>query len=178
MSNPRNIKGMDANVYSTIKLSYNFLESEEAKSLFLLCSVFATSGVSTMDLLKYATGWGLFQDVYTMKQRRNRLHTLIDILKASCLLLDSDSINWIKMHDVIHAVSVSIASTDKLIFNIQTVTGLKEILEEKLPKDATVVSLPHGDICELPERLELPKLKLLYFQKEDLNLLRISNTFF
>ncbi|KAL5749180.1 hypothetical protein ACOSP7_023783 [Xanthoceras sorbifolium] len=165
MSNPRNIKGMDANVYSTIKLSYNFLESEEAKSLFLLCSVFATSGVSTMDLLKYATGWGLFQDVYTMKQRRNRLHTLIDILKASCLLLDSDSINWIKMHDVIHAVSVSIASTDKLIFNIQTVTGLKEILEEKLPKDATVVSLPHGDICELPERfhfLSLPSsLQLL-----------------
>ncbi|KAL5741068.1 hypothetical protein ACOSQ2_030248 [Xanthoceras sorbifolium] len=168
---------MDANVYSTIKLSYDFLESEEAKSLFLLCAVVSASGSNfVMDLLKYATGWGLFPDVYTMEKRRDMLQTLIDILKASCLLLDYDRINQIKMHDIIHAVAVSIASTDKLMFNIQT--GLKEMLEEKLPKDATVVSLPHGDICELPERLELPKLKFLYLYKKDLNLLQISDTFF
>ncbi|KAI9153604.1 hypothetical protein LWI28_013801 [Acer negundo] len=178
-SNPRNIQGMDANVYSTIKLSYNFLGSEEAKSLFLLCSLVNSSGsILIMDLLKYATGWGLFQDVYTMEHRRNRLQTLIDILKASCLLLDYDNINRIKMHDIIHAVAVSIASTDELMFNIQIVTGLKEMLEEKLPKNATVVSLPHKNICELPERLEFPKLKLLFLFENNLNPLRISDTFF
>ncbi|KAL5807574.1 hypothetical protein ACOSQ3_030460 [Xanthoceras sorbifolium] len=176
-SNPRNIKGMDANVYSTIKLSYDFLESEEAKSLFLLCAVVSASGSNfIMDVLKYATGWGLFPDVYTMEKRRDMLQTLIDTLKASCLLLDYDRINRIKMHNIIHAVAVSIASTNKLMFNIQT--GLKAMLEEKLPKDATVASLPYGDIFELPERLELPKLKLLFLFKKDLNLLPISDTFF
>ncbi|TXG59146.1 hypothetical protein EZV62_016975 [Acer yangbiense] len=154
------------------------LSDKEAGNLFWKTVVNSSGSISIMDLLKYATGWGLFQDVYTMEGGRNRLHTLIDILKASCLLLDYDNIIWIKMHNIIHAVAVSIASTDKLMFNIQIVTGLKEMLEEKLPKDATVVSLPHNDICELPKRLELPKLKLLHMYKNDLNPLRISDSFF
>ncbi|TXG53573.1 hypothetical protein EZV62_018829 [Acer yangbiense] len=49
-------------------------------------AVNSNGSISIMDLLKYATGWGLFEDVYTMEQGRNRLHTLIDILKASCVI--------------------------------------------------------------------------------------------
>ncbi|KAK3227604.1 hypothetical protein Dsin_007466, partial [Dipteronia sinensis] len=145
-SNPRNIKGMDANVYSAIELSYNYLEDEEAKSLFLLCGLMAASGlIRHHELFKYAMGWGLFQDVHTTEQGRNRLHTLIDSLTASCLLLENNYGNFsmIKMHDIIHAVALSIASTEKLMFNIRSVTRLKEMLEEKLPRDATAVSLPY-----------------------------------
>ncbi|KAK2647775.1 hypothetical protein Ddye_015264 [Dipteronia dyeriana] len=158
-SNPRRIKGMDVNVYSAIKLSYDLLENKEAKSLFLLCSLYdASFNISLMDLFKYCMGICLFPDVSTMEQGRNRLHTLLNYLKASSLLLDAYTNEGVKMHDIVHVVAVSIASTNKFMFNIQTVVGLKEILEEKLSKDAIAVSLPYRDICELPERLELPKL--------------------
>ncbi|KAK4834594.1 hypothetical protein QYF36_025280 [Acer negundo] len=65
--------------------------------------------------------------------------------------------------------AVSIASTEKLMFNIQNITGLKDILEENLPKDAIAVSLPYGhrDICELPERvskIEFTQLRTLRLQ--------------
>ncbi|TXG59186.1 hypothetical protein EZV62_017015 [Acer yangbiense] len=178
-SNPRQIKGMEANVYSAIKLSYNFLESEEAKSVFLLCSLHnASYNIYIEDLLKIAMGLCLFQDVSTLEQGRNRLYTLINNLKASSLLLDGRTSNRVKMHDIIHVVATSIASTDKFMFNIQNTTGLKEILEEKLSKDATAVSLFKRDICELPERLKLPKLNLLILLKNNLNLFQIPNTFF
>ncbi|TXG73907.1 hypothetical protein EZV62_002486 [Acer yangbiense] len=86
--------------------------------------------------------------------RRNRLHTLINHLKASCLLLDGNKDESVKMHDIIHTVAVSIASTYKLMFNIQDVTDIKEMLEKKLPKDSTAISLYHKDISMLPERTE------------------------
>ncbi|TXG71313.1 hypothetical protein EZV62_006248 [Acer yangbiense] len=185
-SNPKPIKGMEKSVYSTIELSYNILGSEE-QSFFLLCSL-NTSGsdLLTSDLFKYSMGLGLFKDVDTLEEARNRMHTLIGNLRASCLLLDGNNAkpcasclllhgnnpnDFVKMHDIIQAVAVSIASSkDKLMFNIQNVTSIKETLEEKLPKDSIAVSLPYRDIDELPERLEFPKLELLRLQKVEISL--------
>ncbi|TXG49631.1 hypothetical protein EZV62_025506 [Acer yangbiense] len=178
-SNARNVKGMEANVYSAIELSYNFLENEEAKSLFLLCGLCKASNynIHVNDLLRYGMGLGLFEDVYTLEAGRNRVHTLIKDLKASCLILDYDDSTLIKMHDIVHVVAVSIASTTKLMFNIQNVIGLEEVLEEKLPTDTTAVSMLYKDIPELPERLECPKLKILLLLMKDLYL-QIPDAFF
>ncbi|TXG58230.1 hypothetical protein EZV62_016059 [Acer yangbiense] len=176
--NLRNFGGRDANMHSVIELSYNFLDSEEAKSLLLLCSLHNVScNVSIEDLLYYSMGLGLLQDVYTLVEGRNRLHTLIDNLKASCLLLDSNTSETVKMHEVIHFVAISIASTDELMFNIQDVTELKEKLEEKLPKETIAISLPYKDIFVLPERLEYPKLKILLLYMKNCSL-QIPDAFF
>ncbi|KAL5741057.1 hypothetical protein ACOSQ2_030237 [Xanthoceras sorbifolium] len=170
-ANPKDIKGMDAEVYSTIELSYKFLETEEAKSLFLLYSLCnAGYGIHVTDLLKYGLGMGLFQGVYTLEEARNKLNMLIDYLKTSCLLMDGDG-DFVKMHDIIHAVAVSIASTSRLWFNLQDAAGLKEMLEKKLPKHSAAVSLLYRDIYELPERMEFPKLELfLLYMNEDASL--------
>ncbi|KAK9218371.1 hypothetical protein WN943_007008 [Citrus x changshan-huyou] len=88
-SDAREIHGMQANVYTSIKLSYDFLESEEAKSLFRLCGLYRKGNViQVSDLLRYGVGWGLFENVYTLEEARSRVHRLIDNLKSSCLLLD------------------------------------------------------------------------------------------
>ncbi|MGV7818878.1 NB-ARC domain-containing protein, partial [Mycobacterium kansasii] len=39
------IQGMKKNVYQSIRLSYDFLEREEAKSCFLLCCIFRESTI-------------------------------------------------------------------------------------------------------------------------------------
>ncbi|XP_031254516.1 disease resistance protein At4g27190-like [Pistacia vera] len=175
-SNPRCILDMDETLYSTIELSYNFLKNEEAKTLFLLCALKdAGNNMFIDDLLKYTVGWSLFRDVYTLEEGRNRLHRLIDHLKASCLLLDDDD-DAVKMHDIIHAVAILIAATDKLMFNIQNVNTLKEVLEKK--KDSTAIVVPSGDIYdELPEKLDCPKLKFFFLDMNNKNL-QIPYVFF
>ncbi|KAJ0083059.1 hypothetical protein Patl1_11764 [Pistacia atlantica] len=54
----KNFKGVDKEVDRILKLSYEFLESEEAKSLFLLCAVCTSAGdkISTDNLLKIGVG--------------------------------------------------------------------------------------------------------------------------
>ncbi|XP_044467937.1 probable disease resistance protein At4g27220 [Mangifera indica] len=178
-SNPKHILEVGETLYSTIELSYNFLKSEEAKSLFLLFALNDVgSGMYTSDLLKYSMGLNLFRDVHTLEEGRKRLHSLINHLKASCLLLDGDNDHAVKMHDIIHAVAASIASTEKFMFNIQNVTGLKEVLGEKISKDSTAISLPYRDIYdEFPQRLEFPKLNL-FFLFTDNRSLQIPDAFF
>ncbi|KAH9686954.1 Disease resistance protein [Citrus sinensis] len=174
-SNLREIHGMDADVYSSIKLSYDFLESDEAKSLFLLCTLFGEgTPIQVASLLRYGKGMGLglFKNVHTLENARSRMDALIDNLKASCLLLDGDAEDKVKMHDVIHVVAVSIAS-EKLMFNIPNVTDLKII-----QKGAIAISIPYGDIEELPERLECPQLKLLLLLANGDSYLEISHLFF
>ncbi|KAH7553381.1 hypothetical protein JRO89_XS12G0005400 [Xanthoceras sorbifolium] len=57
--------------------------------------------------------------------------------------MDGDG-DFVKMHDIIHAVAVSIASTSRLWFNLQDAAGLKEMLEKKLPKhSAALKGLPN-----------------------------------
>ncbi|KDO38732.1 hypothetical protein CISIN_1g042728mg, partial [Citrus sinensis] len=99
-SDAREIHGMQANVYTSIKLSYDFLESEEAKSLFRLCGLYSEGYViQVSNLLRYGVGWRLFENVYTSEEARSRVHRLIDNLKSSCLLLDGDAKDEVKMHD-------------------------------------------------------------------------------
>ncbi|XP_044495960.1 probable disease resistance protein At4g27220 isoform X2 [Mangifera indica] len=178
-STPRHIPDMEESVYSTIELSYNFLKIEEAKSLFLLCALKdGGSSMSIGDLLKYSMGLNLFEDVYTLEEGRNRLNSLINYLKAYCLLLDGDNDHAVKMHDIIHDVAVSIASTEKFMFNIQNVIGLNEVLREKIPKDSIAISLPYRDIYDkLPQQLEFSKLKLFFLLMKNRSL-QIPDAFF
>ncbi|GAY68179.1 hypothetical protein CUMW_262120 [Citrus unshiu] len=159
-SDARLIHGMQANVYTSIKLSYDFLESEEAKSLFCLCGLYSEGhAIQVYDLLRYGVGWGLFENVYTLEEARSRVHRLIDNLKSSCLLLDDDAKDEVKMCDVIHVVAVSIAA-EKRMFNIPNVADVKKKMEETIQKDPIAISLPRRDIQELPKRLQCPHLQL------------------
>ncbi|KAH9753053.1 Disease resistance protein [Citrus sinensis] len=179
-SNLREIHGMDADVYSSIKLSYDFLESDEAKSLFLLCSLFGEgTPIQVASLLRYGMGMGLglFKYVRTLENARNRVDALIDKLKSSCLLLDGDAEDEVKMHDIIHAVAVSIAEKE-LMFNIPNVAYVEKKMEETIREGPIAISLPYRDIQELPERLGCPRLELLLlFSKRDSSL-QISDLFF
>ncbi|KAJ0086265.1 hypothetical protein Patl1_07018 [Pistacia atlantica] len=133
-SNPRCVPEMDNTLYSTIELSYALLNSEEAKSLLLLCALSdAGSDIYFIYLLAYGMGLGLFQDVYTINDRKNRIKSLIDYLEASCLLLKGNHNETVKMHDITHVVVASIAK-EKRMFNIQDADGFKEVLVKGIPR--------------------------------------------
>ncbi|XP_052297571.1 disease resistance protein At4g27190-like [Citrus sinensis] len=177
-SNAKEIDGMERNVYISIKLSYDLLGSKEAKSLFLLCGLYNEGrAIPVPYLLRYGMGMGYFKNVCTLEEARSRVHTLIGKLKSSCLLLDGDAEDEVKMHDIIHAVAVSIAE-EELMFNIPNVAYVEKKMEETIREGPIAISLPYRDIQELPERLECPRLELLLlFSKRDSSL-QISDLFF
>ncbi|KAF2306982.1 hypothetical protein GH714_023012 [Hevea brasiliensis] len=174
--NSRNIRGMQAVIYSTLELSYHQLESEELKSTFLLCGLM-NYNASIQDLLKYGMGLGLLQDVYTTEEARDRVYTLVRNLKASCLLVDGTSTDGFGMHDVVRDVAMSIASRENHVFVVRDDVELVEWPDEDTLNKCTAISLQYCDIRELPDRLRCPKLKFFYMGCEDPSL-KIPENFF
>ncbi|GAY67063.1 hypothetical protein CUMW_253660 [Citrus unshiu] len=175
-SNPRKIKGMDADL-SSIELSYKVLEPE-AQFLFQLCGLLNDgSRLPIDDLIRYVFALdNLFTGIDTLEVARNRVYTLMDHLKGPCLLLNGDTEDHVKMHQIIHALAVLIAS-DKLLFNIQNVADVKEEVEKAARKNPTAISIPFRDISELPDSLQCTRLKLFLLFTEDSSL-QIPNQFF
>ncbi|RVW81833.1 putative disease resistance protein [Vitis vinifera] len=86
-SAPTNIRE-EEKVFSCLEWSYNHLKGNEVKSLFLLCGSLSYGDISMDHLLRYAMGLDLFDHIKSLEQARNKLVTLVEILKASSLLLD------------------------------------------------------------------------------------------
>ena len=128
MSCPIKIEGMDEEVYKSLKLSYEFLESDEAKSLLLLCSLHGEDyDIAVEDLLKYGVGLDLFHNVHKIEDARCSVYTLVEGLKDSCLL-DGNYINGtVKIHDVIRDVVINIAAEEKHMFTIRTAIELQTL---------------------------------------------------
>ncbi|KAF3457791.1 hypothetical protein FNV43_RR02450 [Rhamnella rubrinervis] len=160
-------------VYSSVRLSYDFLKDEEdgdqSQEIFLLCSLYEEdANISIQDLLNLVTGWGLFQNVYTLEAARDRLQTLLDKLKAHGLLSNGTDVDSVKMHDIIRDVGISIASADPYnMYNIRGNDELKECLENDKLKDAVAISLGANYEDEsLPSRLKCSKLHLLWMWRK------------
>ncbi|KAF2294492.1 hypothetical protein GH714_011927 [Hevea brasiliensis] len=156
-----------AKVHSVLESSYNDLPGNEVKSFFLLCGLLGLSNIPIRSLLKYVMGLSLFKHISTVKEARNNVYTLIDTLKAKCLLIDGDKYGFVKIHDVVRDTALLIASREQHAF-IGTRSG-SELM--KWPnKDSARISLPYCDIEDLPEGWECPKAELLLLFTEVLSL--------
>ena len=161
-ANPAQIKGMHEKVYSSIKLSYNFLTKEE-QSLFLFCSIFEEDEAIQIDLLwRYLVGLDFFEDVCEMEDVRNMVHTLVNSLKDSCLLLEGNGSGTFKMHDVIRDVAIYIADKEKKMLTIRSFEGPEKWLNINKWEDSFGIALFDVDFKELPERFGCPQLKFSF----------------
>ncbi|XVF30831.1 hypothetical protein REPUB_Repub16aG0091900 [Reevesia pubescens] len=179
-----NFKGISADVYSAIELSYTFLEVEELRQTFLLCSIMGHDAV-VEDLLKYGIGLGLFHGVDSIQETRDKVLTLVSNLKASCLLLDgstpkytNDRREHFDMHDVVRDVAISISSRDEHWLAL----GRDDVFKFEWPDEETIrrcnlISLRDAKVSELPDELECPNLTFFSMVSEDSSL-KIPNNFF
>ncbi|KAF2290372.1 hypothetical protein GH714_012414 [Hevea brasiliensis] len=95
------------------------------------------------DLVRYGMGLRLFKNVDNVHQARDRVYALIDVLKGSFLLLEGDN-KWydsVKMHDLVRDVAISIGSSDKHWYTIQSDARMKEWREKAGYKNCTAISL-------------------------------------
>jgi hypothetical protein len=171
---PRNFTGVQAEVYSAIELSYKHLGSEELKAIFLLSSRMGYSA-SIQDLLKYSMGSGLFSDVATIEEVRDKVNSLLHKLKTSSLLLDGDTSKQFSIHDVVRDVAISIAFRDHNVFLRSDEVELKWQYKDSLESHAEIWL--HGNSFGFPEDLQYPLLKVLNMNSEDSSLEVPENIF-
>ncbi|XP_022143564.1 probable disease resistance protein At4g27220 [Momordica charantia] len=157
------IKGVSDQLYSCLKLSYDWIEDEETRLLFLLCSVFPDDhNICVKDLQMYAMGMGLLNDINNWEATKNRVIDLVDDLKSSYLLLESNSgDNYVQMHDVVRDVAKYIASNDDKMSSLSYGCGQSEWLEEDRSGSYNAIFVDCMDFSSLPSNFEFPNLQLL-----------------
>ncbi|XP_022999581.1 probable disease resistance protein At4g27220 [Cucurbita maxima] len=164
LQNPAAVnEGVGKEAHASVELSYKYVESEEAKLLFLLCSVFHEDYDINMEkLLIYAFGLRLLQHINSLADARDRMVKLVDVLKSSCLLLDSDrGDNFVKMHDVVRNVAISIAYRDDRMCTMSYGRGSTEWRKDGAFRKCNAVLINTENFHNLPQKMMFPKLELL-----------------
>jgi len=114
-SKPVNIERGLIDPYKCLQLSYDNLDTKEAKSLFLLCSVFPEDFEIPIELLtRCAIGLGVVGEAHSYEEARSEVIAAKIKLVSSCLLLDEED-ECVKMHDIVRDVAHLIAKNENKI---------------------------------------------------------------
>ncbi|KAL7197630.1 hypothetical protein ACSBR2_020214 [Camellia fascicularis] len=177
LSTPCSASEVPAKVYQALYFSYNFLQDERAKKLFLCCCLFPEDyNIPIEDLVRYGNGLRWFEGIDKVDEVRDLVNVLVDQLKSCCLLLDGNAEDRIKMHDVVRDVAISIAAKDKHGF--MTIHGAKSSKWPKVTYELnTSISVISDEIAEFPEGLRCAKLEFLLIQCWNSSL-KIPSNFF
>ncbi|XWS42677.1 hypothetical protein CRYUN_Cryun16bG0034600 [Craigia yunnanensis] len=173
-----NFEGIPGDVYSAIELSYKFLEVEEYRPTFLLCSIMGHDA-AIEDLFKYGMGLGLFHGVDTIEETRYKVSTLVRNLKTWSLLLDGSTSERFDMHDIVRDVALSIASRDHHWLALGRDRVFKEWSDEEKMRNYKLISLQYAEVSEFlnHDLLECPNISFFSLGSENPSL-KISNNFF
>ncbi|KAA8541066.1 hypothetical protein F0562_025029 [Nyssa sinensis] len=169
---PEDIAGIDRKAFSSLEWSYNRLEHEDARSCFLLCSLFPEdANILIDDLARYAMVMGWLKHADTLEKANNRVRQLVEILKYSCLLLGgglSYEEEAVRMHDIIRDIAIKIASRDEYAYLVKT--GGRRWQTGSFERKKAI-SLTSNEIEELPDIsiiMELKKLEILILGGPDI----------
>ncbi|ESW25045.1 hypothetical protein PHAVU_003G002700 [Phaseolus vulgaris] len=118
-SKPIHIEGGLPDPYKCLQLSYDNLDTEEAKSLFLLCSVFPEDFEIPVEILtRCAIGLGVVGEAHSYVEAKSEVIATKIKLVSSCLLLDEKN-GGVKMHDIVRDVAHLIAKDEKIIIKCE-----------------------------------------------------------
>ncbi|XP_039173436.1 probable disease resistance protein At4g27220 [Eucalyptus grandis] len=149
-----------------LKWSYDRLEEDE-KSLLQLCVVYGISTPSLENLVRYGVGLGLFEEVSSMEDARDRLSSQIRTFQASSLLLDSEDVDGFKIHDLVCEFVASVASKDHPLLVLKDKDkSITKLLKDKL-KSCRAVCFRHIDMKEFPKELDCPELRIFFLFTND-----------
>ncbi|BAT80540.1 hypothetical protein VIGAN_03013000, partial [Vigna angularis var. angularis] len=140
--------------YKCLHLSYDNLDTDEAKSLFLLCSVFPEDyEISVECLIRCAIGLGVAGEVETYEEARTEVTAAKIKLVSSCLMMEAND-ECVKMHDLVRDVAHWIAKNEN------------KSIKCELEKDVT---LEQGSIrylwcVKFPDDIDCSNLEFLSIQ--------------
>ncbi|PRQ24653.1 putative P-loop containing nucleoside triphosphate hydrolase, leucine-rich repeat domain, L [Rosa chinensis] len=154
----------EGDVFKCIKLSYDYLKSDDSKSCFLLCCLFPEDyDIPIEYLFKYGFGKGMFQDSNLLEARATT-YLVVKALKDSSLLLDARDDRYVRMHDVIRDMAILISLSEGQRFLVKAGCELKNWPQIDAHKGYYGISLMENKICKLPQELVCPNLHILLLQ--------------
>ncbi|QHO54579.1 hypothetical protein HN873_005831 [Arachis hypogaea] len=161
---------------NSVKMGYDHLESEELKSIFLVCAQMYHQSL-IVDLVKYCYGLGILNDVHTLRGARQSISQSIQMLKNSGLLDSSTSNDNFNMHDIVRDAALSIACKNQNVFTLRNKTLDVWPHKEQLERYSAIYLHKCHIVDGLPERVNCPRLTFFYIDCDD-STLKIPDTFF
>ncbi|XP_054796481.1 probable disease resistance protein At1g61300 [Prosopis cineraria] len=161
------------NPYSCLRLSYENIEDEIAKSIFLLCSVFPENyEIPIEKLIVFGVGLGLvLEEVDSYQRVRNLTIRVKTRLIDSCLLVKVDDGNsHVKMHDLVRDVALWISKKEVRLI-------IRKNKRQKALKDDIVRYLWLNDTESFSQKLDCPKLELLCIRIKENYDIDLTNVF-
>ncbi|KAK4363325.1 hypothetical protein RND71_018566 [Anisodus tanguticus] len=146
----------------------NVKKRGDIQSCFLYCSLYPAA-ILTNDLIKCWWSEGFLGEHDTYEEAYNRGITMIESLKDACLI-ETRELNSVKMHDVVHDVSIWIANSFGTEHNslIQAGIELAEISHIKMSASHKRISFVSNRINSLPDCfMECPETTSLLLQDND-----------
>ncbi|XP_019084162.1 PREDICTED: probable disease resistance protein At1g15890 [Camelina sativa] len=175
--------GIEVNLFSVLKFSYDSLKDEKVKSCFLYCCLFPEDfQIEKEELIEYWICEGFIygngdEDVAANYYQG---HDIIGTLLRAHLLMHGDFSNNVKMHDVIREIALWIASDfgkQKETLCVKTGVQLRHVPNDINWKVMRRMSLVSNKIVEISCRsFNCPNLSTLLLQKN--KLVNISGEFF
>lgn len=154
-----------------IEMSYNYLESDQLKSAFLLYGLLGHNA-SLRNLLRYGLGLGLFPDAVSLEEAQYIAQSLVHKLRDS---FNPNVGEQFAVHIAVHDAAVSIADRYHHVLTTDNEIAVKQ-LDEDAQKQLRQIWL-HGNISELPADLECPQLDLFQIFNDN-HYLKIADNFF
>ncbi|CAI9765866.1 unnamed protein product [Fraxinus pennsylvanica] len=178
MSIATKLEGMDDKVYKSIRLSYDYLVSDEDRDLLLLCSLFAEDeSIPIENLVRYAKGLELFEETETLCETRARAKTIVNNQKSCNLLQLGVKEDEVKLHDVIRDFCLHTARKDKGGYLVKH-AGLIEWPKHDAHESCSAISITFDELDQLPTGLKYRNVKLLRVICREWGECKISEEFF
>ncbi|PIA38200.1 hypothetical protein AQUCO_02800102v1 [Aquilegia coerulea] len=162
------LQGIMPEVVTSLRFSFERLESPEIKKCFLFCCLFPEDyNINLRDLRDYGIGERFLKVGGTLDNASDKLLSFIKKLKDCCLLLEGEEENSVKMHDVVRDVAICIGGDAEYGFLVNVGGGLIKFRESEDLKEKKRISFMKQSNDVLRDPLECPQLKSLLIREND-----------
>ncbi|KAI9082394.1 hypothetical protein K1719_035817 [Acacia pycnantha] len=162
-SKPIDVEAGVRDAFSCLRLSYDYLRRNEAKSLFLICCMYPEDAdISREDLFRIAIGLGMCEELgSSLEDARNTVGACINDLVDSCLLMRSEKMkDHLRMHDTIRDVALQISSQENFTIVVNLEKDMKVTTVGSI-KDCYALASWCPQTSQFPQQLDAPKLEIL-----------------
>ncbi|KAI4332224.1 hypothetical protein L6164_017148 [Bauhinia variegata] len=166
-SKPVDVEDGQGDVFSCLKLSYDYLKDEN-KLLFLICCIFPEDyAISNEDLIRCVVGLGVYGEYQSFDLARSQIMVGINKLVDSCLLMHSKR-RWggiaLKMHDLVRDLGLSIASKEGRTIMVNLSNDLNSLIGDGVINDQFAVSSWYRQTNQISTLFVAAKLEILWIE--------------
>lgn len=162
--------GNVSNIYTRLKISYDYLQDKQIKECFLCCSLWPEDySIWKVELIDCWIGMGLIE-YDTMEEAYDKGYSIIEYLKNACLLETGYLEDEVRVHDIIRDMSLWISSDcteGHMKCTVQAGVGLHNISNRDIEtfRSASKISLMCNYITQFPQAMNCPNLQFLSLQQ-------------